>query len=85
MWRDATSPSNRTLYGSVLSLAIGSNFGAYSFVFSASLAGLLWRDILAQKGLSVAPIEFMRWNMVPLWTTMAVACLVVGAEVCVMF
>lgn len=53
--------------------------------FSASLAGLLWRDILAQKGLSVGRLEFMRWNMVPLWTTMAVGCLVVAAEVCVMF
>jgi hypothetical protein len=32
VWRDAVDPSNRTLYGSVLALAIGSNFGAYSFV-----------------------------------------------------
>ncbi|BEJ16168.1 hypothetical protein CspHIS471_0507730 [Cutaneotrichosporon sp. HIS471] len=85
VWRDDAAPSNRTLYGSVLALAIGSNFGAYSFVFSASLAGLLWRDILAQKGLVVGRLEFMRWNMVPLWTTMAVACLVIAAEVCVMF
>ncbi|BEI93098.1 uncharacterized protein CcaverHIS019_0507260 [Cutaneotrichosporon cavernicola] len=85
VWRDAAAPSNRTLYGSVLALAIGSNFGAYSFVFSASLAGLLWRDILAQKGLVVGRLEFMRWNMVPLWTTMAVACLVIAAEVCIMF
>ncbi|GMK55723.1 hypothetical protein CspeluHIS016_0207790 [Cutaneotrichosporon spelunceum] len=85
VWRDTAAPSNRTLFGSVIALAIGSNFGAYSFVFSASLAGLLWRDILAQKGLVVGRLEFIRWNMVPLWTTMVVACLIVAAEVCVMF
>lgn len=53
--------------------------------FSASLAGLLWRDILAHKGLTVRALEFVRWNVAPLGVTMAVACLVVAGEVCVMF
>ncbi|RSH83279.1 uncharacterized protein EHS24_006954 [Apiotrichum porosum] len=85
VWNEEARPSKRALYGSVLSLAIGSNFGAYSFTFSASLAGLLWRDILAHKGLAVRAREFVRWNVAPLGVTMAVACLVVAGEVCVMF
>jgi hypothetical protein len=31
VWNEEAGPSKRALYGSVLSLAIGSNFGAYSF------------------------------------------------------
>ncbi|GFZ46418.1 hypothetical protein JCM24511_04665 [Saitozyma sp. JCM 24511] len=83
----ATTPdvSSRTLYGAVFALAVGSNFGAYSFVFPASLAGLLWRDILAQKGLHVSRREFVRWNAVPVVVTMVVGCLVVAGEVCVMY
>lgn len=100
--------SPRVLYGSVFALAVGSNFGAYSFVwvavclfptisvscfkphpltcsFSASLAGLLWRNILQQKGLTVSPREFIRWNTVPVVVTMIVGCLVVAGEVCVMY
>jgi Na+/H+ antiporter NhaD/arsenite permease-like protein len=51
----------------------------------ASLAGLLWRDILAQKGLHVSRREFVRWNAVPVVVTMVVGCLVVAGEVCVMY
>jgi hypothetical protein len=39
-------------------LALGSNFGAVSFTLSASLAGLLWRRILWQKGIRVGAKEF---------------------------
>ncbi|WVQ98459.1 hypothetical protein IAU59_005584 [Kwoniella sp. CBS 9459] len=87
----ATSPtrtepfSNRELYGNVFALAVGSNFGAYSIVFSASLAGLLWRKILSDKGLKLTMTEFARWNIVPLLVTMIVGCLVVAGEVCVMY
>ncbi|ORX39642.1 hypothetical protein BD324DRAFT_640872 [Kockovaella imperatae] len=77
--------SQRVLYGSVFALAVGSNFGAYSFVFSASLAGLLWRNILSQKGIHVKTREFQRWNWLPLVVTMIVGCLVVAGEVCVMY
>ncbi|OCF55111.1 hypothetical protein L486_07222 [Kwoniella mangroviensis CBS 10435] len=77
--------SNRSLYGAIFALAVGSNFGAYSFVFSASLAGLLWRSILAQKGISVTYRQFMRWNTIPVVVTMIVGCLVVAGEVCVMY
>ncbi|KAL1407428.1 hypothetical protein Q8F55_006861 [Vanrija albida] len=84
-WIDAAHPSPRARYGSILALAVGSNFGAYSFVFPASLAGLLWRHILADKQLRVGPAEFARRNALPLALTLAVGCLVVAAEVCVMF
>lgn len=53
--------------------------------FPASLAGLLWRDILGQKGLSVGAREFVRWNTVPMMVTTVISCLVVAAEVCIMY
>ncbi|OCF44714.1 hypothetical protein I317_01403 [Kwoniella heveanensis CBS 569] len=87
----ATSPTNvkpvssRELYGAVFALATGSNFGAYSVVFSASLAGLLWRKILGDKGLTLTITDFARWNILPLAVTMIVGCLVVAGEVCVMY
>ncbi|KAK8870032.1 hypothetical protein IAR55_000602 [Kwoniella newhampshirensis] len=84
-WATTRTVSDRSLYGAVFSLAVGSNFGAYSFVFSASLAGLLWRNILAQKGLLLTMTDFMRWNIVPMMVTMIVGCLIVAGEVCVMY
>ena len=50
----ASSPASagadaRTRDGAVYALALGSNFGAFTLTFSASLAGLLWRQILAQN------------------------------------
>ncbi|KAI9638459.1 uncharacterized protein MKK02DRAFT_22429 [Dioszegia hungarica] len=77
--------SNRQLYGSVFALAVGSNFGAYSFVFPASLAGLLWRHLLKQKDMVITRKQFAKWNWVSLIVTMIVGCLVVAGEVCVMY
>ena len=53
--------------------------------FSASLAGLLWRDILDQKGLKMSAKDFVRWNSLAVGGTMVVSCLVVAGEVCVMY
>ena len=61
--------------GSIYALALGSNFGAYTFSFSASLAGLLWRDILRQKGIAVSQRQFAYFNL----PIIAVAVLVSGA------
>jgi len=68
--------STKMMTGAMLSLAVGSNIGAVSFTFSASLAGirfhestdlgLLWRQILHQKGIRVTSGEFIKWNMLPL-------------------
>jgi Na+/H+ antiporter NhaD/arsenite permease-like protein len=44
-------------------MAIGVNYGAFSLAFSASLAGLLWRDILARKHIHVGRLEFARVNL----------------------
>ncbi|WWC69727.1 uncharacterized protein I206_103670 [Kwoniella pini CBS 10737] len=84
-WATTRIVSNRSLYGAIFSLAVGSNFGAYSFVFSASLAGLLWRSILAQKGIHITLKENIRWNFISVTVTMIVGCLIVAGEVCVMY
>jgi Na+/H+ antiporter NhaD/arsenite permease-like protein len=65
-WESASEPtSTRTdvRYASVYGLAIGTNYGAFTFTFSASLAGLLWREILRQKGIHVRQIQFAQLNM----------------------
>ncbi|KGB80294.1 hypothetical protein I307_05781 [Cryptococcus deuterogattii 99/473] len=80
-----TAVSDRSLYSAVFTLAVGSNFGAYSFVFSASLAGLLWRNILSQKGITVTLRQFIKWNTSAVIATMLIGCLIVAGEVCVMY
>lgn len=68
-----------------IALAVGSNIGAISVVFSASLAGLLWKSILVQKGIQVKRRTFAGWNVPVLGAVMAVGFLVVWAEVVVYF
>jgi hypothetical protein len=53
--------------------------------FSASLAGLLWRTILAQKDRFVTQKEFLQYNWLPVIVTMIVGCLIVAGEVCVIY
>ena len=53
--------------------------------FSASLAGLLWRTILGDKGIVMRQLEFARWNWMSMVVTMIVGLLVVAGEVCVMY
>jgi len=55
-------PNARVRYGAVYALALGANYGAFSGAFAASLAGLLWRDILRQKGIHVRQRQFARVN-----------------------
>jgi Na+/H+ antiporter NhaD/arsenite permease-like protein len=62
-------------------MALGVNYGAYSTAFSASLAGLLWRDILARKYIYVRPLEFARVNLPIISVAMAVGCIVLVGEV----
>ena len=62
-------------------MALGVNFGAYSAVFSASLAGLLWRDILGRKYIEVKRLEFAKVNLPIIAVAMAVGCAVLVAEV----
>jgi Na+/H+ antiporter NhaD/arsenite permease-like protein len=59
-WQQLYSPSERQLTASLYSLAFAANIGAVSFTFPASLAGLLWRGLLLQKGVHIRPAEFLR-------------------------
>ena len=68
-----------------IALAVASNIGAVSFTFSASLAGLLWKQILNQKGIFIKQTTFARWNLLPLAVMTAVGLAVVCAEMAVLF
>ncbi|OQD78648.1 hypothetical protein PENDEC_c001G03146 [Penicillium decumbens] len=76
--------SERTFWASVYSMALGVNYGAFSTAFSASLAGLLWRDILRRKHIRVGSIEFARVNLPIIALAMVVGCTVLIGEVYLM-
>ncbi|KAF9444897.1 hypothetical protein P691DRAFT_762994 [Macrolepiota fuliginosa MF-IS2] len=71
--------------GAAIALAVASNIGAVSFTFSASLAGLLWKNILEQKGIKVKQWEFAKWNSLPLAVMTAVGLAIVCAEMAVLY
>ncbi|KIW18968.1 hypothetical protein PV08_03257 [Exophiala spinifera] len=73
--------SDRTFWATVYSMAIGVNYGAFSAVFSASLAGLLWRDILERKYIEVKRLEFAKVNLPIISVAMAIGCAILVAEV----
>ena len=81
-WLDQVSeplpPSVRL--GTIYALALGSNFGAFSFSFAASLAGLLWRSILRQKGIHVKQTQFALLNTPVLSVAICVAAGILVAE-----
>jgi hypothetical protein len=68
-----------------IALAVASNIGAASFTFSASLAGLLWKSILGQKGINVRQSMFAFWNCLPLLAMTGVGLAVVTAEMQVLY
>ena len=65
-----------------IALAVASNIGAVSFVFSASLAGLLWKGIIDDQkpGNKITQRVFARWNVIPLVVMMGVGLAVVSLE-----
>ena len=65
-------------------MAIGVNYGAFSTAFSASLAGLLWRDILARKHIRVRSLDFARVNLPIIAISMTVGLAVLVGEVYIM-
>ncbi|KAM0719433.1 hypothetical protein Q7P37_005338 [Cladosporium fusiforme] len=73
--------SDRTFWATVYSMAIGVNYGAFSTAFSASLAGLLWRDILYKKHIRVLGVEFARVNLPIIAIAMAVGCTILIGEI----
>ncbi|KAL4874350.1 hypothetical protein BJY04DRAFT_17532 [Aspergillus karnatakaensis] len=76
--------SDRTFWATVYSMAIGVNYGAFSTAFSASLAGLLWRDILARKHIHVRSLDFAVVNAPIIAISMVVGLAVLIGEVYVM-
>ncbi|KAF2127903.1 hypothetical protein P153DRAFT_43636 [Dothidotthia symphoricarpi CBS 119687] len=73
--------SDRTFWGTIYSMAIGVNYGAFSLAFSASLAGLLWRDILGRKHIRVGGLEFARINLPIIAITMVVGLTVLIGQI----
>ena len=73
--------TDRTFWATVYSLALGVNYDAFSTAISASLAGLLWRDILGKKHIKVRPLEFAKVNLPIIALAMTVGCVVLVAEV----
>ena len=86
VWLERSASSNifidpKVRLGAIYALALGTNFGAFSFSFSASLAGLLWRDILRQKGIIVRQKQFALTNLPLIGTAIVVSGAVLIAEV----
>jgi len=82
--RAAAFPDH-SLRAAAIALAVASNIGAVSFTFSASLAGLLWRGILDQKGIHIKQTTFAFWNLLPIIVMTAVGLGVVCLEMAVIF
>ena len=76
---------NAFLRSAAIALAVASNIGAVSFTFSASLAGLLWRQILSERGVLVRQKTFARWNLGPVVVMTVVGLAVVSAEMAVLY
>ena len=74
--RAANLPADSTRAAGI-ALAVASNIGAVSFVFSASLAGLLWKGIIDDQK---PDNTFAKWNMIPLIVMMGVGLAVVSLE-----
>ena len=79
--RAANLPPDSTRAAGI-ALAVASNIGAVSFVFSASLAGLLWKGIIDDQkpGNKITQTVFAKWNMIPLTVMMGVGLAVVSLE-----
>ncbi|KAJ2981631.1 hypothetical protein NUW58_g6643 [Xylaria curta] len=72
---------DRTKWATIYAMALGVNYGAFSIAFSASLAGLLWRDILARKHIRVRGLEFARVNLPIISIAMTIGLAVLVGEV----
>ncbi|KAF8996988.1 hypothetical protein BDQ17DRAFT_1249106 [Cyathus striatus] len=80
---DLPGPTTRA---AAIALAVASNIGAVSFTFSASLAGLLWDNILKQKGITtINQWTFAKWNMLPITVMTGVGLAVVCVEMVVLY
>jgi Na+/H+ antiporter NhaD/arsenite permease-like protein len=62
-------------------MALGVNYGAFSLAFSASLAGIMGREVLSEKRVHVRRLDFARVNLPIIAFAMAVGCAVLVGEV----
>ncbi|KAK5046805.1 hypothetical protein LTR84_007159 [Exophiala bonariae] len=63
---EAVLGDERVLLGAIYAVAMGSNIGAFSYTFAGSLAGLLWRGLLSDKGIHISQLKFAMVNAIPL-------------------
>lgn len=68
-------------WGTVYSLSIGVNYGAFSWTFYASLTGIMWREALGRQHVRVGGLEFMRVMLPIVVAAMVVACSVLVGQV----
>ena len=80
MWIDSSNPNPRVKNGAIFALALGSNYGAFTLSFSASLAGMLWRSILHDKRIKVGRLQFALLNTPIISVAMGVAAGVLIAQ-----
>lgn len=79
--RNGDPISQRMFWATIYSMALGVNYGAFSTAFSASLAGMLWRDILARKHIFVSSRDFAVTNLPIITISMVVGCVVLIGQV----
>ncbi|KAL2421175.1 hypothetical protein ABEF95_004714 [Exophiala dermatitidis] len=77
----AVMADRRVLLAAIYAVAMGSNIGAFSYTFAGSLAGLLWRDLLADKDIKVSQLKFALINALPLLMQITVSSAIVLGEV----
>ncbi|KAH6618247.1 hypothetical protein B0J18DRAFT_274760 [Chaetomium sp. MPI-SDFR-AT-0129] len=77
---DSQPITERMFWATIYTMALGVNYGAFSSAFSASLAGLLWRDILSKKHIHVKRLDFATVNLPIIAIAMVVGCVVLIGE-----
>ncbi|POW07287.1 hypothetical protein PSTT_08393 [Puccinia striiformis] len=75
----------RILRSAIFATAMASNIGAFSLTIPSSLAGLLWHQILQQKGILIRNRDFFAWNLLPVLVLSLVALSIVFVEVMFIF
>jgi Na+/H+ antiporter NhaD/arsenite permease-like protein len=76
----AVRANPRIMSAAVYAVALGSNIGAFSYTFAGSLAGLLWRGLLLDKGIRVSQLKFAVVNFGPLVMQITVACAIIYGQ-----
>jgi len=77
---EAVLRDERVLLGAIYAVAMGSNIGAFSYTFAGSLAGLLWRGLLADKGIHISQLRFALVNAIPLLMQITVSSAIILGE-----